>query len=285
MCWQERAKPNVAENAAWEIIYDKSTRKPLYYNQVTKVTVTNRPRCLDSKAGGRVSIKQPVVQVLYKNMWNKGILLGPENNESFLVKLDDKTPKVGVLTVHRSRIREWSTQQNLTPTSTKFKLLNRTVSSEDIAGQNQKKLSIPESDDETDSLSKLSDQFPRSLECFSRPEEEKMDEESSLVNPVLVVDDAWSDGRGLLTMSPFRWSITDEDVESDEPLNMTPIQTFPKAQSKRRKERMNAVLLDWIDFKQVCQEDEIKLLGAPDRNNADADSESRRPSIRMETSV
>jgi len=278
---QERAKPKITENSAWEIIYDNNTRKPLYFNQLTKITMISRPRCLDSKGGGRLSIKQPVVHVLYKNSWHKGTLLGPKDKETFLVRLDDREAKVGNLVVHRNGIKEWSPQRKFTPTSTKFNVHNLPdVPSDELIGQCQKKLSWPESDEDTDnSLSKLSD-HPRSFDCISWPDEEKIDTEYSPVNTVLVVEDSWGDRR-LSDFNAFPVSNTEEDVESDEPLTLTPIKTFPKAQSKRRKERMNAVLLDWIEFKQVVQEDESELLSGPHPNNADPDSELRRPSIRI----
>jgi len=281
---QDRTEPKVSENSAWEIIYEKSSRKPLYYNKVSKLIVTTRPRCLDSKSGARVSIKQPLVQVQYKESWYKGILMGPGDKESFMVKLRDKIPEAGILMVHRNGVRQWSSPRKLSPTAKKFKLRKLSSDLDEDLLQSRRKTSFVESDDEEDSLSKLSDNFPRSFEKINWQEDEKVEESLPKIKPVLEVDEMFADRRAKLTLSS-PWSTTEEDVESDEPLSLTPIRTFPKSQSKRRKERMNAVLLNWGDFERVCREDERKLLPASDSKNIDLDGEPRRPSIVMETSV
>jgi hypothetical protein len=275
---QDRTESKVPEDSAWEIIYEKSTRKPLYHNKVTKLTVATRPRCLESKSGGRVSIKQPLVQVQYQDSWYKGILIGPGDKETFLVKLSDKIPEVGILSVHRDSVRQSSSPRKLSPPETKCKFKRHNVNGELPEGMVQRKrTSFVESDDEEDSLSKLSDGIPLSHEKFNWLEDEKIDIEFSLINPIIEVDDSHGDRSGKSTPNS-QWS-TEEDVESDEPTTLPPIQTFPKSQSKRRKERMNAVLLDWGDFKQVCQETDSKQLPPSDNKNIDLVSGSRRPSI------
>jgi len=104
--WSRRRstkKPQVSrEDFAWEIRYDKA-KKPVYFNKETRSFDSWRPTCLEE--GGRLSIKQPYIQAKYKRYWYKGTLLGPDDEDTFIVQLDDAP--VRVLTLFRDDIREW----------------------------------------------------------------------------------------------------------------------------------------------------------------------------------
>jgi len=104
--WSRRKstkKPEVSrEDFAWEIRFDKA-KKPVYFNKETRSFDCWRPTCLEE--GGRLSIKQPFIQARYKRYWYKGTLLGPDEEDTFIVQLEDAP--VRVLTLLRDDIREW----------------------------------------------------------------------------------------------------------------------------------------------------------------------------------
>jgi len=249
LCKNQMALITMEEDFSWEIKYDKAG-KPFYYNRFAERSLQCRPTCLEN--GGRVSIREPVIEALYKGLWYKGILLGPADRVTFSVQLEQAP--VQLLDVDRSGIRKWSyLRRHTVPSSAQRG--NSELSSNDDTND------MKELFEDNTSLSKLS-------RTMSEKCEEKYDFEISQSKghyrngkasgsfTVSVSDDrARSKSWGCVAkqnVSPNGCGLSEEEDDEDfGNLAMLPLKANPNGEAVRRNKRLNAVLLDQHDLSSI----------------------------------
>jgi len=240
---------NVEENYAWEIKYDEHD-KPYYYNRFSESVLLCRPNCFES--GGRVNIRQPVIEAELKGLWYKGILLGPADKLRFSVQLEHGP--VHQLYVDRSRIRKWTKLQRRTVQS-----LPRQGSRDSTTDDNDSKETFSESEDNV-SLSKLSDTFSTNNSTDEKYDMEALQEDGRHLKPPVHLGN-----KKMLLKSRKRsrslgserkeeldnndWS--DDELNSDWMETMLPLRANPQGKGVGRTQRVNAVILDPQDLRAI----------------------------------
>lgn len=235
---------NVGENYAWEIKYDEEG-KPYYYNWFSDRVLLSRPNCFES--GGRLNIKQPVIEAQFKGLWYKGILLGPADQCRFSVQLEHGP--VQQLYADRNRIRKW----------TKLQRHSGKSSIDSTTGDNESKDTFSDSEDNV-SLSKLSDTFTANNSSDEKYDIETLQEDEKHLKPPVNVGN-----KRMVLQSRIRsksagsarkqeldtndWS--DEELESDWMESMLPLRANPHGEGVGRKQRVNAVILDLQDLRSI----------------------------------
>jgi len=235
---------NVGENYSWEIKFDDEG-KPYYHNWFSDRVLLSRPNCFES--GGRVNIKQPVIEAQFKGLWYKGVLLGPADQCRFSVQLEHGP--VQQLYADRNRIRKWSKLQRH---STKSSVDSTTCDRES-------KDTFSESDDDL-SLSKLSDTFTGNNSSDEKYDIETLQEDEkdfkqpvNLGNKRMVVQSrirSKSVGSAR-KKEPDTKDWSDEELDSDWMESMLPLRANPQGEGVGRKQRVNAVILDLQDLRSI----------------------------------
>jgi len=244
------ASLNVEENYAWEIKYDEED-KPYYYNRFSERTLLSRPSCFES--GGRVNIKQPVIEAQFKGLWYKGILLGPADRFRFSVQLEDGP--VPQFYADRSRIRKWT---KLKSNTVQLQRSSR-GSLDSMTDDYDLKESFLEIDHNM-SLSKLSDTFTANSSTDEKYSTETYQEAERNFKPSVNVGN-----KKMLLQSRVRpkslefarkqgldkndWN--DEESDADWMETMLPLRANPHGEVVGRKQRANAVLLDLQDLRAI----------------------------------
>jgi len=242
------ASINVEENYAWEIKYDEED-KPYYYNRFSERTLLCRPNCF--KSGGRVNIKQPVIEAQFKGVWYKGILLGPGDRLRFSVQLEDGP--VPQFYADRSRIRRWTKlKSNSVQSSSQRGSLDSMTDDYDL------KENFSEIDDNV-SLSKLSDTFTATSSTDEKYSMMTQQDERHLKRPVNLVKKKMrlrsrirSKSLETARKQEFEnddWS--DEESDADWMETMLPLRANPHGEAVGRKQRANAVVLDLQDLRAI----------------------------------
>jgi len=242
---------NVKENYAWEIKYDEQD-KPYYYNKLSKRSLLHRPNCFES--GGRVNIRQPVIEAQLKGLWYKGILLGPADRFRFNVQLEHGP--VHRFYADRSQIRKSTKLHSKTVQSSSQR---RSLDSITYDDDNDSKETLSESEDNV-SLSKLSDTI-----TVSNSTDEKYDVETLQEDERHFKQPVYLDNKKKLLQSRIRskslgseckqkrdnngWS--DEDLDSDWMKTMLPLRANPQSGGVGRRQRLNAVILDLQDLRAI----------------------------------
>jgi len=234
------------EDYSWEIKYDVSGR-PFYYNRFSERSLQCRPNCLEN--GGRVSIREPVIEAQYKGLWYKGIMIGPADRVRFSVQLEQAP--VQLLEVGRNGIRKYSSQRRHTVPSS----AQRGGSDSSVMETYDMKELFDE-----DVMSKLSNTLTeRSEEKYdfeisqSKGKHSRGGKNSGSFTSV-------SDSRprskswGCVPKrdaSSISCSSSDEGKEDIGNLDMVPLRANPKGETIRRSRRLNAVLLDLHDLSTI----------------------------------
>jgi len=233
---------DVGENYSWEIKYDDEG-KPYYYNGFSDRVLLSRPNCFES--GGRVNIKQPLIEAEFEGLWYKGVLLGPADQCRFSVQLEHGPVKK--LYADRNRIR----------TLTKLKRYSPNSSIDSTSGEIESKDNFSESDDDA-SLSKLSDTFTANISSDEKYDIDQADEKHlkppvNLSNKLMVPPSRIrSKSEGCVRKKEHDtndWS--DEELDSNWMESMLPLRANPQGEGIGRKRRVNAVILDLQDLRSI----------------------------------
>jgi len=233
----------VEEDFSWEIKYDEVGR-PFYYNRFSERSLLCRPTCLEN--GGRVSIREPVIEAQYKGIWYKGILLGPADRIRFSIQLEQAP--VQLLNSDRNKIRKWSTKRRHTVPSSAHRRGSELSS-------NVETYDAKEPFGDSESLSKLS-------VSYTLISDEKYDYElsqsrrrgkasDSLTSDSRARSKSW--GRATKQGTSYTgcsWSEVDFDEDVGK-LDMVPLRTDQKGDGFRRNRRLNAVLIDLHDLSTI----------------------------------
>jgi len=246
------------EDYSWEIKYDEMGN-PYYYNRFSDRALKSRPTCLENNNSGRVSIREPVIEAQYRDLWYKGILLGPADRVQFTVQLEQAP--VQLLNVDRNLIRKWGASRRHTVPSSAQRGSNE-------LSKNLDTHDIKELFEETASLSKLS---------LSDDGDEKYDEKSEKYDfevsqsnskarhfrngkasgSLTVSSDSKARSRswgcaGKRDLSSTGCSWTQDECEEDiGRLDMEPLKANLQGEGVRRSKRLNAVLLDLHDLSTI----------------------------------
>jgi len=231
------------EHFSWEIKYDE-VGKPFYYNRFSERSLQCRPTCLEN--GGRVSIREPVIEAQYKGLWYKGVLLGPADNIRFSVQLEQAP--VQLLNVDRNKIRKWSIKRRHTVPSSPQRRGSELSSHLETYDAKE-----PFGDNE--SLSKLS-------VSYTLISDEKFDYDlsqsrrhgkasDSLTSDSRVRSKSWGcAAKREMSYTGCSWS-EEEFGEDVGKLDMVPLKTDHKGDGFRRNRRLNAVLIDLDDLSTI----------------------------------
>jgi len=243
------ASLNVEENYAWEIKYDEED-KPYYYNRFSERTLLCRPNCFES--GGRLNIKQPVIEAQFKGLWYKGILLGCADRFRFSVQLEHGP--VPQFYADRSRIRKWTKlKSNTVQSSSQEGSLDSMTDDYDL------KETILEIGENL-SLSKLSDTFTANSSNDEKYNMETHHEAERHLKPpvnagnkkMLLRSRIRSKSLGSARKQEFDnndWNDEESDAEWME--TMLPLRANPNGEVVGRKQRANAVVLDLQDIRAI----------------------------------
>jgi len=238
------ASLNVEENYAWEIKYDEED-KPYYYNRFSERTLLSRPSCFES--GGRVNIKQPVIEAQFKGLWYKGILLGPADRFRFSVQLEHGP--VPQFYADRSRIRKWTKLKSNSVQSS-----SQRGSLDSMTDDYDSKETFSEIDDNV-SLSKLSDTFTATSSTDEKYSIETHQDERHLKPPVNLGNKKMRlrsriRSKSLETARKQEFE-SDEESDADWMKTMLPLRANPNGEAVGRKQRANAVVLDLQDIRAI----------------------------------